>query len=156
VGPFIPKEAVARISEYVGAAPRFDDLEGVEAYLRSVHASFGPLTPDQWRHMAEHSFRRPGDGTLALHYDPGIAVALKAIQPADVVLWSFWDAIRCPVLVLRGAESDLLSRETVGEMRSRGPGAGLVEVVEIPNVGHAPALLSEEQIALVKSWLGGS
>ena len=62
--------------------------------------------------------------------------------------------MRCPVLVLRGAESDLLSAETAERMAERGPGAsGLVQVVEIPNTGHAPSLMTDDQIAIVRNFL---
>ena len=69
---------------------------------------------------------------------------------ADIDLWSLWDAIRCPVLVLRGESSDLLTAETAAAMASRGPKA---KVVEIADCGHAPALMDEDQIALIDDWL---
>jgi len=68
----------------------------------------------------------------------------------DVALWAIWDAVQCPVLVLRGEHSDLLSRETTEAMQRRGPP---VEVVEIPDVGHAPTFMAAEHIALAKDWL---
>ncbi|MDW7711065.1 MAG: alpha/beta hydrolase [Deferrisomatales bacterium] len=150
VGPFLPKKSLRRIGEYVGADPRFADFRGLEGYLREVHAPFGPLTGEQWQHLAKHSARGLPDGTLALHYDPGIGAAFRASSLEDVDLWTVWDAVRCPVLVLRGAESDLLTRETAEEMARRGPRA---RVVELPGVGHAPALLEERQVETVRSWL---
>jgi len=153
VGPFIPKAALQRIAEYVGAGRSFADVAEVEAYLREVHAPFGPLSDDQWRHLAEHSVRDDGDGRLALHYDPGIADAFRhgpVEEIDDVDLWPIWDRITCPVLVLRGAESDLLPVETAAEMGTRGPKA---EIVEIAGCGHAPMLMDESQIAVVRDWL---
>lgn len=150
VGPFIPKSALERIGEYCGQALTFDDIEGLARYLRVVHAPFGPLTDEQWHHLAIHGARDTGKG-LALAYDPGIAVPFKAPDGlADIDLWSLWDAIRCPVLVLRGESSDLLTAETTAEMASRGPKA---KVVEIADCGHAPALMAEDQIALIDEWL---
>ena len=150
VGPLIPAAALERIGAYVGSDPRFDDVEAVEQYSREIYAPFGPLGDAQWRHLARHGFRKCEDGGYGLAYDPGISVNLKADSYEDVDLWAVWDAIRCPVLVLRGAESDLLTAETVQEMRERGPCA---KVVEFPGIGHAPALMESDQINIIREWL---
>ena len=102
-----------------------------------------------WSDLTLHSAIRQENGTYALHYDPAIGDVFQ--EPMnDVDLWSVWDAITCPVLVLRGERSDLLTRETAQEMTKRGPKA---ELVEFPGCGHAPALMSEEQIKIVHEWL---
>ncbi|RMD64758.1 MAG: alpha/beta hydrolase [Alphaproteobacteria bacterium] len=150
VGPFIPAAALARIADYVGGDPRFDDMAAAESYIRKVHASFGPLRDAHWRHLTATSIRTAEDGSLRLHYDPAIARPFRDRAPEDVDLWTVWDAIRCPVLVLRGAESDLLRPDTAAEMTRRGPRA---RVVEIPDAGHAPALMDRGQIAVVRDWL---
>jgi len=150
VGPFIPKAALARIGEYVGRDPRFADLAAAEAYLREIHAPFGALTDQQWRHLTEHSVAAAEGGGYRLGYDPAIAAPFRDAEPEDVDLWALWDLIAIPVLVLRGAESDLLPAETAAEMAARGPRA---EVAEIRGCGHAPALMDEHQIALVRDWL---
>jgi pimeloyl-ACP methyl ester carboxylesterase len=90
------------------------------------------------------------DGTFALHYDPAIGAAMRANPAQDVDLWVMWDSVRCPVLVLRGAESDVLLAETAAEMALRGPRA---EVAEFPDTGHAPALMAPEQVELIRTWL---
>jgi pimeloyl-ACP methyl ester carboxylesterase len=87
---------------------------------------------------------------LALHYDPAIALALRAVPSQDVDLWALWDYVRSPTLVLRGSDSDLLSFETAKEMMRRGP---KVKVVEVQGVGHAPALMEDDQINVIKNWL---
>lgn len=150
IGPLLAKEALVRICHYVGAAPSFQDVEAVEAYLREVHAPFGDLSDEQWRHLAETSSVPNGEGAMRLHYDPNIATAFCAGPIEDVDLWNVWDKIECPVLVLRGESSDLLSVETAEEMSRRGPKA---DVVTIPNCGHAPALMDPEQIRIVRDWL---
>ena len=95
--------------------------------------------------------RKGEDGAYRPHYDPRIAEPFQAtMREGDLVLWHVYDAIRCPTLVLRGAQSDLLSRQTVAEMARRGPKA---KVVEIANVGHAPTLLHADQIAMVRDFL---
>lgn len=148
VGPFIPQAALLRIGSYVGQDPAFADLDELEAYLRWVHAPFGPLTDGQWRHLAEHSARRRQDGTLGLAYDPGIAAAFAG-PVADVDLWMVWNQIRCPVLVVRGAESDLLTAATAERMAAR-PNTTLLT---IPGCGHAPALMTADQTAPIRDWL---
>jgi len=152
IGPFIPKAALERLGGYVGGDPRFADLGEVEAYLRRVHAPFGPLTDAQWRHLAVHGHRGLADGGFALGYDPAIGDALKG-EMADVEFWASYDRISCPTLVLRGTESDLLPAATAQEMTRRGPGA---ELWELPGIGHAPALMDDEQIARVEAFLDGA
>jgi pimeloyl-ACP methyl ester carboxylesterase len=152
IGPLIAKEGLLRIASYVGADPVFADLAALEAYLRKVSASFGALSDAQWRHLAEHGARRRADGTLGRAYDPAIAEAFKSVA-GDIDLWPVWDAITCPTLVLRGAESDLLRAGDAAAMTRRGPRARLVE---FPGIGHAPALMDGAQIAVIEDFLAGS
>lgn len=150
VGPFIPRAALERIASYVGQAPIFPDLDAVEAYLRRVNVSFGPLTDSDWRHFVVHGVRPWPEGGFALHYDPAIAHAQRARPMVDVDLWSAWDAVRCSVLVIRGADSDVLTTETLSEMRTRGPGC---ELIEVPGCGHVPALMAPALIGQIRDWL---
>lgn len=152
VGPLIAKEGLARIGSYVGQDPSFRDLGELEATLRQLAASFGPLSDAQWRHLATHSVRRKPDGSLGFAYDPHIGDAFRAAPPADIDLWPSYDAIRCPTLLLRGAESDLLRRSDAEAMTRRGPRAKLVEFA---GVGHAPALMAPDQIAAIRDFLLG-
>jgi pimeloyl-ACP methyl ester carboxylesterase len=150
VGPFIPKASLERIGAYVGLDPHFADLDAVEAYLRRVHAAFGDLSDAEWAHMAQYSARPQPGGGYRLAYDPAIGDAFKTGPIADVDLWPVWDLIACPVLILRGAHSDLLLPETATEMVRRKPGTRLIE---FPGCGHAPALNTAEQIAAIGDWL---
>ncbi len=152
IGPWLPKAALQRIADYVGSVQEFDDKEGVEGYLRTVHAPFGALTDDQWRHLAEHSSRPRDGGGYELACDPKIGDAFQSMAIDDVDLWALWDMIECPVLVLRGVDSDLLSADVAEEMAQRGPKA---DVVEVEGCGHAPALMDGAQIATVRDWLLG-
>jgi pimeloyl-ACP methyl ester carboxylesterase len=150
VGPFIPMAAMERIGAYLSSDPVFPDLTAAESYIRQVHAPFGTLSDDQWRHLTEHSLRPVEPGAYRLAYDPRIAQRFTETPIEDVDLWAQWDAVACPVLALRGANSDLLLAETAREMSQRGPRA---QVVEIEGCGHAPALMAADQIALVLDWL---
>ncbi len=150
VGPFIPKAALERLAAYVGKAPSFADLEGVERYLRETLAGFGALTSEQWRHLAQYSAVSIDQSSFRLHYDPSIGQAFAG-PLADVTLWPLWQALRCPTLVLRGTESDLLLADTLKQMIASRPTA--VYAVEISGVGHAPALMTQFEIGTVRDFL---
>jgi pimeloyl-ACP methyl ester carboxylesterase len=152
IGPFIPVAALRRLDEYVGADPAFPDLAAAEAHLRRTRAPFGDLTDAHWREMAERSTRRHADGGYRLHHDPAIALRFHETADRDVDMWSTWDAVDGPVLVLRGESSDLLLPATAEEMRRRGPRA---EVREFEGCGHNPPLLEPDQVAVVVEWLAG-
>jgi len=149
VGPFLPRAVLERISGYVGRDESFDSLAALEAYLRQVHAPFGPLTDTQWAHLTAHSHRRRADGSYSLAYDPAIGIKLReAVKDWD--FWEVWDKIAAPLLVLRGAQSDLLSAEVAAEMTRRGPKA---ELATFAGIGHAPALMAEDQLETICRWL---
>ncbi len=150
IGPFVAKAALERIGDYVGNDPLFEDVAALEAYIRLIYAGYGDLPDECWRQMAEYTTRVRADGRLGLAFDPGIAHSYKNAPVGDVDLWSVWDSVRCPVLVLRGANSDLLLPETAQAMSVRGPRA---ELVVIPDTGHAPSLMLGHQIAEVRKFL---
>lgn len=151
IGPFLPYAALRRLGDNVRNAPRdFDSLQSAEAYFRQALAPFGALTDEQWRHLTLHSLVPQPDGSFAQHYDPGIGEAFRPGRVYNVSLWNYWDAIECPTLVLRGTESDLLLAETAAEMVARRPSTTLVD---IPECGHAPALLDPAQIRIVTDWM---
>jgi len=149
VGPALEQGALQRIGGYIGQDPQFATYDEIERYIREISRPFGPLTDAQWAHIAGTNVRQRPDGRWGLVYDPGIAVPFRN-APAPPDLWPLWDAIRCPVLVLRGAESDLLARSTAERMAGRGPRPA---VLEFPGVGHAPMLLSPDQAVPVVEFL---
>jgi pimeloyl-ACP methyl ester carboxylesterase len=151
-GPVITRASLERIGTYVGVWPPLPTLEAAEQYIRAVSATFGPHSDADWRFLTEVVVRKNPEGGYRMHYDPRIAEPYKKSLPEkDLEFWPLWDAIRCPTLVLRGAESDLLTRETTAGMAARGPKA---KVVEIPGVGHAPTLLHDDQVGIVREFLG--
>ena len=151
VGPVLSAASLERIGSYVGKAPKFHDFEAAEQYVRTVSATFGPHSDGEWRFLTEHTVRREADGSWRMKYDPAIAATFASDQSQkDLELWSLWDPIRCPTLVLRGERSDLLTRETAANMARRGPRA---EIAEIAGVGHAPTLMHADQVALVREFL---
>ncbi|HXQ51902.1 MAG TPA: alpha/beta hydrolase [Stellaceae bacterium] len=150
IGPLIAAEGLRRLASYVGADPSFPDLAALEADLRRIAATFGPLRPVDWAHLARVSSRRRPDGTLGYAYDPHIATAGPQAEPNDIDLWASWAPITAETLVIRGADSDILRHDDAVAMTERGPRARLVE---LPGIGHAPALMAEDQIALVRDFL---
>ncbi len=150
VGPFIPRASLERLARYVGKSAPVSTLAQFEGQLRSACAPFGPLTDAQWAHLAHHSSRQGADGLYRSAYDPAIANAFAG-PVGDVSLWPIWDAVACPTLVLRGAESDLLLAETAQEMLQRGPAKS--HLAEFPGVGHAPMLMADDQIGAVAGFL---
>ena len=150
IGPLIPRASVARIASYVGQDPRFKTFDELVAHVRHVSAPFGPLTAAQWRHLTLHGAKQHTDDTWGLSYDPDIAVAFRQGAAEDVDLWRYWDSISCPTLILRGADSDVLLADTAQRMQQRGPHARLVE---FPGVGHAPMLMADDQIKVVRDFL---
>jgi pimeloyl-ACP methyl ester carboxylesterase len=92
-----------------------------------------------------------------LHYDPRIAVPFKSVTPAsaaaaEAAMWELYDRLRCPTLVVRGEHSDLLTHDTLAEMRARGPRP---QTAEVRGVGHAPTFMFDHEIALVRDFLLG-
>ena len=160
VGPFISWGSLYRLKGYVGGARSFESVAAAESWIREVCAPFGRLTDKQWRHLARHSVYEAKKGDYRLRYDPGIGEALRGhsdpelpLGPnflAGIDLWSTWAEVRCPVLVLRGADSDVLTRDTVARMQAGKPD---LQVVEFEGAGHAPALMDRGQIAAVTRFL---
>ena len=151
IGPVLSAQALDRIATYLGKAPLFPSFDAAEQFVRVVAAPFGPHSDAQWRFLTEHVVRREPDGTYRFRYDPAVAAPFNAESPhEDVELWSVYDAVRCPTLVMRGERSDLLTRETAAQMTERGPRA---KFVEIPGIGHAPTLMNRDQIGVVREFL---
>ena len=151
VGPLITVDSLNRIAEYVGTDPTWGSVDEALAYIRLISASFGDLTDAQWRHLTDTSIVRRDDGRWGFRYDPNIATPFKAaFVDQDINLWPLYGMIKCPTLVVRGEQSDLLTKETWQQMGEFGPKA---QLVELPNVGHAPMFLSQEQIVVAREFL---
>ncbi|WP_423193263.1 alpha/beta fold hydrolase [Cupriavidus sp. H18C2] len=161
VGPRITAQAIERIGAYLGLPVRFKTFEEGLAYLQTISASFGRHTPEQWREL-NGAILKPVQGAegleWGLHYDPALAVPFRetspeAVQAGEAGLWQMFQAVPGPTLVVRGAQSDLLLRETVAEMVARGR---QVSSVEIADVGHAPTFIDPAQIAIARDFFLGT
>ena len=154
VGPVLEASAIARIGTYLGAPQRWPTMAIAAEYLAGISKGFGPHTPEQWLDLTRPMLKADGDG-FKPHYDPQIALPFRAVTAegaalGEAALWRAYDALRCPTLLLRGAESDLLSPATAAEMTQRGPKARLVEFA---GVGHAPTIVDAAQVAVVREFL---
>ena len=157
VGPVVQWDSIVRIATYLGKSMQFASLQQAADAMWAISTSFGPHTPAQWLELSRHMVKPlpEGQAGVTLHYDPAIAVPVRAMTQetaaqGEAALWQLFDSITAQTLLLRGADSDLLSRETAAQMTQRGPKAC---VVEFAGVGHAPTLIADDQVQAVTGFL---
>jgi pimeloyl-ACP methyl ester carboxylesterase len=157
VEPRLEAAAVQRIGAYLGQPVVWPSVEVAAAALRELSLGFGPHSAEDWLALTRPQLvPAPGGGFMS-HYDPAIGAALRSITPelaasSEALLWQVYDSLRCRTLLLRGAQSDLLSPDTARAMSQRGPKASLVEFA---GVGHAPTLVAADQRRVVREFLLG-
>ena len=153
VGAFLPTDALQAIARNLEAPDHFDSLEDVEAHMRHTHREWGDLTAEQWRHFAVHGSRRTDDGRYRLHFDPQIArVARPMPLTPGLFFWDAWYRVGCPVLLLRGEHSRVFPESVAETMLDVKPTATLAEFA---GCGHVPALMSANQVSVVRNFLRG-
>ena len=157
IGPTLDPVALRRIGDYIAQDLRFASFAEGAAFVRDVSASFGEHTDEQWHKLAADVLREGDDGQWVRHYDMGLAAPLRGATPEqakadEAALWAAYDAIRCPTLLVRGVNSDLLSHATAQKMLQRGPKPQLVEIAD---AGHAPTFIHADQIAIARKFLVG-
>src|SRR5512139_2898359 len=155
VGPKIEPDALGRIGTYLGLPKRWASVEEAADYLLTISQGFGAHSREQWLALTRPQLKPDGAGGFVPHYDPRIAVPFGSLTPelaaaGEAALWAAYDRLNCRTLLLRGAESDLLSHETAQAMAQRGPRA---ELVEFDGVGHAPTLVQPDQVEQVSRFL---
>jgi len=158
VGPVIQPQALQRIGSYVGQAAFWDTLDEAADASWALSQGFGPHTREQWLALTAPQIkpaRQEGRDGFTARCDPAIAVPLRAVTPqmaaaGEALLWQSYDRLRCRTLLIRGAESDLLSHDTALAMTQRGPRA---QLHEFAGVGHAPTLVQPEQIEVLRRFL---
>ena len=153
VGPEVPQAALDFIHQVISQSYVFDTIKGLENRMRETRGlTWGPVTDEQWHHMAEHNARALEDGSITYSYDPEIAVIFEEEPIGAEDLWLNWDQIACPVLTIRGAQSVLLTKDILKEMKSRGPGPAMsIEIFK--GCGHVPSLMAPKQIQAIQKWL---
>lgn len=156
IGLLVTVESLQRIVEYLSQSPpNFKDFGQVEEYVKKTYSGFGKLTDQQWKCLANASVKLTPEGVYQFHYDPAIVTPFKGemaeLKPID--LGGFFALIRCPILLLHGEESDILSQEIIAQMQLI---QKTMNVKHWSDCGHAPALMSTEQIEFIRTWLKGS
>jgi pimeloyl-ACP methyl ester carboxylesterase len=155
VGPVVAWRFIERLRTYIGQTGQFDTLQAGADHLRRISPGFGPHTDAQWLALSTPMFKPLPQGGWTLHYDPSLAQPVHALTPeaaqhGEALLWQLYDQITATTLLLRGAESDLLTPEVAQAMQQRGPRA---QRLDLPGVGHAPTLVADDQVAAVASFL---
>lgn len=150
VGMVIPSGALKRIGSYVRGNGKFQSLVEARDYLQMVMAPFGIHDEEKWDHVLKYGVWKNKDGTYRLTYDPAIGTGFVKEAIQTIHLENYWNAIRCPVLIIRGEESDLLTGEIVEQMVALKPHT---KVITIPGCGHAPSLMEPSQIEQIQGWL---
>jgi len=166
IGAIVPKPGLVRLGKYVANDPRFASLQEAKEYIKEVYSHFGVLSEEQWDHMTKYSIK--ADGTaLRMHYDPAIGKAFANTPANDIDLTSFWESITCPVLLLHGLQSDLLTGaeysgvylilnvdEIIAKMRTFGPALkSKLQVEHFDKCGHAPSLMTDDQMQCIQHYL---
>lgn len=155
VGPVLQLQALQRIGSYIGKTGHFDSVQQAADALWAISQGFGPHTPAQWLALSQHMVKPKGGGGVTFHYDPAIGEAFRhvtaeSVAQGEAALWAMYDQIQADTLLLRGAQSDLLSPETAEAMTRRGPRA---QLLTFAGVGHAPTLVADDQVQAVKGFL---
>lgn len=155
IGAVIPKEGMTRLATYVGVQTTFPDRTAYEAYLKRYLTEFGITSDAHVAHALAISADAHPDGTYTMRYDPALGASLRdgegrPLPFEDIPLWEVWKLVKCPVLLLRGENTDILRRDTAEEMARMN---GRTTLIEFPSIGHAPGLMDPEQIRLITDWL---
>ena len=155
VGPAIEQASIERIAGYVGVPLQFNTFDDAVTHMKTNAASFGPLSDEQWVAFTKAVIVQKGQ-VWTQHYDLAIAQAFadlkdeKILKAGQAMLWRAFEALQCPILLLRGERSDLLSKETAEQMQARNKN---LQLIQIPETGHAPSLLPQSQVQAVRHFL---
>jgi pimeloyl-ACP methyl ester carboxylesterase len=149
IGALIGFEGLSRLAIYVGKDPKFHSFEEATAYLKEIFAPFGPLTEEMWVSVASTAFRQNKENDQwEFSYDPRISSALSSVTE-DLNLEAIWKTVECPLLVIRGKESDLFPMRAVTLMKTYRD----FDFVEFSHCGHAPSLMFDDQAEYIVNWL---
>lgn len=150
VGMVIPSLAMTRIAAYARNDLGFQNLEEAKKYFKLIMSAFGIRDEEKWDHIVKWGTRQDENGIYKLAYDPAIGQAFVSVSANDIHLETYWHDVKCPILVIRGEDSDLLTSEIVSKMSILQPH---MDVLEISGAGHAPGLMNEFEIESVRDWL---
>ena len=155
VGPVLDKAGLQRIASYASVvAPLPNWQAAADAVARVQSEIFPDFGPDDWMAFAHRTYRELESGEVILDYDPEITRSVGEVKPGLLVriaMWRLFKAMyKCPLLVIRGETSDILSANTAAKMVARHPDA---ELVTVPRMGHAPMLYEPVAVAAIGKFL---
>jgi pimeloyl-ACP methyl ester carboxylesterase len=151
IGPSMPVSTVNKISNYARQRPYFNNLSDAKTHLQLIYSPFGIKSEEDWDDMTRHSFVKNENNQYQMNYDPEIVRGVNSTIPKkkqNIEIWHLWNKIRCPVLVIHGEKSNILLPETIEQMQK----TKQFDLHNLKDVGHAPALVGEEEIELIKEW----
>lgn len=152
IGAEVESAGLTRIGGYTGKQNEYQSYAEAKQYLLDLCTDFGVLPDSVWEEFARHSLQRNANGKYELKRDVNLSKTFANSVPAgeNLDLWSYWQTVSIPTLVIRGVESDILSCTTVEKMKAVNPET---QSVEIANVGHAPFLYSHEHCQMLEQFL---
>jgi pimeloyl-ACP methyl ester carboxylesterase len=152
IGPDVPFSATVRVSTRLALEPSsFATLEDAEAYTRKTYAACGPMSDADWRHMTIHSVRLDLErDRYVLLLDPSVRTAFNLFWYYRMSLWRYWRAIRAPLLLVHGDQSDFMPAGLVDDMRRSQP---QMLAYRVAGAGHMPSLMQPDQIEAVATFL---
>ncbi len=151
IGPSMPLSTVKKIGKYASLEPKFIDLELAKQHLKMIYKESGIKEEEDWNFLTKNSFKINSSNQYQMNYDPTIVSGMEIdkAKSKDVDMWKIWRKIKCPILVIHGAKSNILSVETVEKMQQ----SKQIDIYVVDYAGHAPALTNADQIDPIKNWL---
>lgn len=150
IGPQVPLAATMRVSARLLLDPQsFASMAEAEHHMRRIYAACGPLTDEQWRHLTVHSFRQE-DGRLLALLDPKVRFAFQWYFYYQMSMWSYWEKLSGPVMLVHGAQSDFVPAGLVRTMRRTVP---QLRTHEVAQTGHMPSLMTDQEVSAIRSFM---
>jgi len=152
IGPFISHESINRIKKYAGQTHLFPDLNSGKLHLKMIYSQFGITDEDDWDYMTKHSFSLNCNGKYQMNYDNAILDGIridKKQHKKNVDMWPIWNKLSCKLLVIHGTLSDILQKSTIEKMQKTKD----FELYSVDYAGHAPSLMSKDQIGVIQDWI---
>ena len=150
IGPIVKRTSVVHLSSEVAENPVFKSLGELKDFLKKTYATTGTMESYHWDHLLAYDHITLPDGTFARAYDPELFRSFVPMQHEDIVFWPVFEALHLPMFVLHGEKSVVLTPDICAEMKRLQPS---ITFVDLPGITHAPSMMDEKHIGLVKQWL---
>lgn len=158
VGPMVTSSVIKRLLDYAGIQLKAPTRQHMIDMARQVYAPFGFIQEKDWQELMAYNIHEQQDGSYTLAYDPLVTKQLEdqgdnhsdRDEEGNLTLWSYWEKLTCPVYVINGLKSDLLTPSILNKMASRGPS---FQYYGVPDAGHAPWLIEDDICHRIREWL---